>query len=280
MRARFLLLIKATAIAAFAALAVAATAAATPLSPDREHALKPHDTFQDCDACPSMVVVPAGSYIEGDQPSTPEAEKIYDFKHVTFAKPFAIGRFAVTFDEWDACVADGGCNGYRPDDEGWGRGRRPVIHVSFNDAMAYVDWLSHKTGQTYWLPSDAEREYVTRAGTTTGYWWGDDISPALANYNGDYPNYDSRASSDVYRRKTMPVDAFKPNPWGLYQVHGNVWEWVDNCVTESISGTRSCELRGGSWASKGYELTSGSYETNDPKFRGIVGFRVMRVLGP
>jgi formylglycine-generating enzyme required for sulfatase activity len=91
---------------------------------------------------------------------------------VTFSHPFAVGRFSVTFDEWDSCVAGGGCNAYRPMDEGWGRGRRPVINVSWDDAKAYIEWLSQETGKTYRLLSEAEREYVTRAGTKSPFWWG------------------------------------------------------------------------------------------------------------
>ena len=92
---------------------------------------------------------------------------------VTIARPFAVGRFEVTFDEWDACVANGGCHGYKPPDEGWGRGRRPVINVSWDDATAYADWLSKKTGKPYRLLSGAEYEYATRAGTQTVYPWGE-----------------------------------------------------------------------------------------------------------
>ena len=103
---------------------------------------------------------------------------------MSFAKPFAVGRFAITFEEWDACVADGGCNGHRPSDEGWGRGRRPVINVSWDDAKAYVAWLSRKTGKSYRLLTEAEREYVARAGTTTPFWWGSSISTGQANYDG------------------------------------------------------------------------------------------------
>jgi Sulfatase-modifying factor enzyme 1 len=121
---------------------------------------------------------------------------------VTFARQFAVGRFAVTFDEWDACVAAGGCNGYKPSDESWGRGKRPVINVSWNDGKGYAAWLSGKTGTTYRLLSEAEREYVTRAGTTTPYWWGPAISQRQANFASN---------------RTVPVDSFQPNPWGLYQ---------------------------------------------------------------
>jgi formylglycine-generating enzyme required for sulfatase activity len=110
----------------------------------------------------------------------------------------------------DACVADGGCKGYRPGDEGWGRGKRPVITVSFDDAMAYVACLSRKTGKTYRLLSEAEREYVARAGTTTAFWWGDTISTKRANYDGNY-TFRGSAKGD-YRQKTVPVDSFEPRP--------------------------------------------------------------------
>jgi formylglycine-generating enzyme required for sulfatase activity len=148
-----------------------------------------------------------------------------------------------------------------------------VINVSFDDAKAYVAWLSGKTGKPYRLLTAEEREYVTRAGTDTPYWWGETISPDLADYNDDY--YSPSAS---YRRKTVPVDSFAPNPWGLYQVHGNVWEWVDTCDADHFYNTPVCQLRGGSWASKPWELTADMLMWNDPHFRGIVGFRVMRTL--
>src|SRR5262249_20788523 len=146
---------------------------------------------------------------------------------VSFKKPFAVGRFAATFDEWDACVADGECNKYRPADGGGGRGRRPVINVSWNDAHAYVAWLSGKTGKTYRLLSEAEREYVTRAETSTAFWWGTSVSTNQANYDGRF-GYEGGPSGQ-YRERTMPVDSFQANPWGLYQMHGNVWEWTEDC---------------------------------------------------
>ena len=133
--------------------------------------------------------------------------------------------------------ADGGCNRYTPSDEGWGRGRRPVINVSWDDAKAYVGWLSRKTGKTYRLLSEAEREYVTRAGTTTPFWWGTSISTQQANYNGNY-TYGTGATG-VSRRQTVLVDSFQPNPWGLYQVHGNVWEWTEDCWHDNYSGAPS-----------------------------------------
>src|SRR6516164_4838068 len=161
--------------------------ATAPLSAAEERVLKPKDSFKECAQCPEMVVVPAGSFTMG-LPDGEEGriEEEGPQHRVTFGKSFGVGKFAVTFEEWDACVADSGCNGYMPSDEGWGRGRRPVINVSWDDAKAYVRWLSRKTGKSYRLLSEAEREYVTPAGTTTPFWWGASISTQQANYNGSY----------------------------------------------------------------------------------------------
>ena len=115
--------------------ASAASTQAAPLSPMQEKALKPKDSFKECTNCPEMVVVPAGSFTMASPPSEPGHSADEGPQHtVTIARQFAVGRFEVTFDEWDACAADGGCNGYKPSDEGWGRGRRPVINVSWDDA--------------------------------------------------------------------------------------------------------------------------------------------------
>src|SRR5262249_21200670 len=141
-----------------------------PLCANEERALKPKDVFKECDVCPEMVVVPAGTFMMGSPANEPGGGSGEDPQHrVTIGRPFAVGKFAVTFDEWDACVADGGCNGYRPGNQGWGRGRLPVINVSWDHAQKYVTWLSGKTGKSYRLLSEAEREYVTRAGTSTPF---------------------------------------------------------------------------------------------------------------
>jgi formylglycine-generating enzyme required for sulfatase activity len=213
---------------------------------------------RDCPVCPEMVVVPAGRFTMGSPAN--ELERYADETQVavTIARAFAVGRFAVTFAEWDACVADGGCGGYKPDDEKWGRGNRPVINVNWNDAKAYVAWLSKKTGKSYRLLSEAEREYVARAGTTTPFWWGGTITPRQANYDGNF-QYAGGGAKGEYRRRTVPVDSFEANPWGLHQVHGNVWEWTEDCWNGSNAGnpgdgsartSGACSqrvVRGGSW---------------------------------
>jgi formylglycine-generating enzyme required for sulfatase activity len=206
-------------------------------------------------------------------------------------KRFAVGKFAVTFAQWDACVDDGGCGSYIPDDRGWGRGDRPVINVNWNDAKAYVAWLSKKTGKEYRLLSEAEREYVARAGTTTPFWWGSSITPDQANYDGSADPYKGGGAKGEYRQKTLPVKSFKPNPWGLYQVHGNVWEWVEDCWNANYDGapgdgsartTGDCARhvqRGGSWSLDPWDLRAakrGWYLTGIRYFNW--GFRVARTF--
>jgi formylglycine-generating enzyme required for sulfatase activity len=260
-----------------------------PLSAAEERALKPTDVFKECNKCPEMVVVPAGSFMMGSPRSEPERFDDEGPEHrVTIARQLAVGRFAVTFDEWDACRADGGCNDYAPYDEGWRRGRQPVINVSWNDAQAYLTWLSRKTGRAYRLLSEAEREYVTRAGTTTPFWWGDSVWTSQANYEAD-----ANGAAGEYRHRTLPVDGFAPNPWGLYQVHGNVWEWVEDCWHYDYAGAPSngsawtpadCSrrvLRGGGWYNEPRALRAAARVGDDAARRSNgYGFRVARTLAP
>jgi formylglycine-generating enzyme required for sulfatase activity len=259
------------------------------LSPEQELTLKPRDTFKECISCPKMIVVPPGTFLMGSPAS--EADRTeYEGPQHTIRLPwqFAVGLFALTFDEWEACVSDGGCNGYRPSDEGWGIGTRPVINVSWNDAKAYVAWLSKKTGKRYRLLSEAEREYVTRAGTTTAFWWGNSISTDQANYDGNstYGN----GVKGIYLERTVPVDRFAPNPWGLYQVHGNVHDWVEDCWTkysedrsspsaQIIDNCPDHALRGGSWWNEPQAIRSASRAAKKADDRlSRVGVRVARTL--
>jgi formylglycine-generating enzyme required for sulfatase activity len=271
-------------------LASLTSRAAQPLSAGEECALKTKDVFKECDKCPEMVVVPAGSFTMGSPTTESDRFDNEGPQHlVTIGKPFAVGRFAVTFEEWDACVADGGCNGYKPDDKGWGRGRQPVINVSWADVKTYVAWLSRKTGKTYRLLSEAEREYVTRAGTTTPFWWGASISTSQANYDGNYTY--GGGSKGEYRKQTLPVDSFQPNPFGLYQVHGNVYDWVEDCYNDSYVGapkdalawlSGDCSrriLRGGSWFIYAKELRAARRGGTPSDTRDIYfGFRLGRTL--
>jgi formylglycine-generating enzyme required for sulfatase activity len=227
---------------------------------------------------------------------SPEAEEshldVEEPQHsVMFALPFAAGAFAVTFEEWDACVADGGCGGYRPSDQGWGRGRRPVINVSWHDAQFYVAWLSRRTGKTYRLLSEAEREYAARAGTVTPFWWGTSISTEQANYDGNLVY--NRGQKGEFRQRTLPVDSFQANPWGLYQVHGNVLEWTEDCSNDNYNGAPSdgsawtsgdCSrraLRGGSWYfSPDFARSAFRVRLYSVNRTSTQSFRVGRTLNP
>ena len=260
---------------------------------------------QSCSFCAEMVVVPAGQFTMGSSP-TETAELTQELpsraawwksewpQHkVTIPRPFAVGRFAVTFDEWDACVSDGGCNGYKPQDDGWGRDKRPVINVNWDDAKAYAAWLSRKTGKSYRLLSETEREYAARAGTTSAFWWGASISTRQANYDGNYTF--AGGAKGEYLHKTVPVDSFEANPWGLYQVHGNVYDWTEDCwhdsyqsaPTDGSAWTTACTdasrrvVRGGSWGSLPQDLRSASRYRVTTGFRNNdLGFRLARTLKP
>jgi formylglycine-generating enzyme required for sulfatase activity len=269
---------------------VAASAASTPvaaLSPMHEKALKTHGVFKECAHCPEMVVVPAGSFTMGSPTSEPGHSADETPQHtVTIARQFAVGRFEVTFDEWNACAADGGCNGYKPSDEGWGRGRRPVINVSWDDANAYVAWLSKKTGKSYRLLSESEYEYATRAGTQTAYPWGNAVGTNKANCHACGSRWDAR--------QTAPVGSFAANRFGLYDMVGNVREWTEDCYHDNYSGApadgsawiegANCTnrvVRGGSWLVAPAFLRSASryWFTTDYRLR-YLGFRVARTLAP
>lgn len=198
------------------------------LSTAKEQALKPGESFKECaHDCPEMVVVPPGSYTMGSNSDISQRPQ----HAVTIAKPFAVSKYELTFDDWNACVKGGGCNDYRPNDQGWGRGTRPVVNVSWVDAQQYVAWLSQVTGKTYRLLSEAEYEYAARAGTTTEYPWGDSLKlngRAMANCIGCGSRWD--------RTQTAPVGSFPPNRFGLYDMIGNVFEWTEDCLHENYNG--------------------------------------------
>jgi formylglycine-generating enzyme required for sulfatase activity len=248
------------------------------------------ECFKDHEHGPELVVVPAYEFSMGS--TDYDSEK--PVHKVAIPSPFAVGRFAVTFAEWDACVADGGCKGYRPDDRGWGRDRRPVINVNWDDAKRYIDWLNAKTGKTYRLLSEAEREYVTRAGTTTPFWWGAAITPRQANYDGSAEPYKGGGAKGEYRRQTVPVDSFEANPWGLFNVHGNVWEWCEDAWHGNYNGAPT---DGSAWLQRGDAsrrvVRGGSWLNDPPVLRAAnrssvasvnryfdLGFRLARTLNP
>jgi formylglycine-generating enzyme required for sulfatase activity len=253
-----------------AALVSAARARLDALPPDARRAAAPQiwrvpgavTSFRDCAGCPEMAVVPAGEFTMG----SPSSELGGATQHrVTIAAPFAVSKFEITFDQWEMCLREGGCGGYDPSDEGWGRGNRPVIYMSWENARAYVDWLGRKTGKRYRLLSESEWEYAARAGTTTAFPVGETLSPRQANYDG---STDGTGPSDVNRQKTLPVGSFAPNQFGLHDMLGNVTEWVEDCWHEDF--TAAAPSDGSAWVEadcRGGVLRGGSWEDSDSELR-------------
>jgi formylglycine-generating enzyme required for sulfatase activity len=253
----------------------------TVLTAQAEQASKPGSAFKECAGCPEMVVVPAGSFTMGSNESEDEKPP----HRVTLRQPFAVGKFEVTFDEWDACVAHGGCTG-EPDDRSWGRGKRPVMNVPRVDAKQYVAWIAKLTGKPYRLLTEAEWEYAARAGTTTTYSWGNDIGRGNVNCRGCGSQWDNQ--------KTAPVGSFKQNAFGLYDMHGNVWEWCEDAWHGNYSGAPTDGsawlqggdesprvVRGGSWAEypQGLRAAKRLGIASDLRFN-FLGFRLARTLNP
>ena len=251
-----------------------------------EELLKPgQSSFKDCATdCPEMVVIPAGSFTMGSPQTEPGHQLTEEPQHiVTIAKSFSASKFEVTFAEWDACAAHGDCTP-NVNDHGWGRDRQPVINVSWDDARRYVTWLSKITRKTYRLLTEAEYEYAARASTRTAYPWGDEIGTNNANCAGCGSKWDAT--------QTAPVGSFAPNQFGLYDMAGNVWEWVEDCLHQDYSDAPvdgsawmiggDCSrhrLRGGSWASVSDEIRSANRGRSATSDRvSIIGFRAARTL--
>jgi formylglycine-generating enzyme required for sulfatase activity len=234
----------------------------------------PGETFRDCDDCPEMVVAPAGDFTMGSTQKPSEQPPHI----VTLRKAFAIGRREITFAEWDRCVTTGGCN-YTPPDQGWGRGDRPAINLSWADAKQYVAWLSIQTGKTYRLPTEAEWEYSARGGAVTPFWWGKEVGSGRAKC----------ADCGDKTPRTVPVGSFRPNAFGLYDTAGNAAEWVEDCWSPSYKGapadgsawtTGDCSLRvlrGGSFLDKAAGVSSSARFRYDNDVRYYAnGFRPAR----
>ena len=260
-------------------------------------------TFRDCPVCPEMVVIPAGSFMMGSPETDKEArDNERPQRKVTIAKPLAVSKFEVTNAEWNACINSGGCV-YRPSawlqphgrlghqkqlqsgDAEWGHAARPVINVSWEEiTKQYLTWLNRVTGQTYRLLTEAEWEYAARAGMTTRYSWGDELGENNANCKTCKSRWDDEL--------TAPVGSFKPNAFGLYDMHGNVFEWVQDCYhdaayeTAPLDGSAAPEtpncnrvLRGGSWQSNARATRAAFRNAMFPAYRlNGYGFRVARDL--
>ena len=230
-----------------------------------------------------MVYIKEGTFMMGS-PTNEKDRESDETQHQVSLSGFYIGKYTVTFDQYDAfCTAT---NRSKPNDNGWGRGKRPVINVNWIDANAYCNWLSQKTGKTYRLPTEAEWEYACRAGTTTPFNTGNNLTTAQANYDGNYP-YNNN-SKGIYRAKTLAVGSFAPNAWGLYDMHGNVWEWCNDWYGTYSSGSQTNPqgpnsgsdrvLRGGSWGGDAGGCRSANRNGRNPDYRyGNYSFRVVLV---
>lgn len=258
---------------------IAGVMVATEQTASAEEALPPGTVFKDCDQCPEMVVVPAGLFVMGLGGKIPREGPPH---RVIISKPFAMGRFEVTFDQWDACMADNVCT-FNPDDHEWGRGNRPVINVEYAHAEEFVAWVSAKTGQQYRIPSEAEWEYAHRGGTVTAYPWGDDAGVNKASCKD--------CKSQWSAHSTAPVGSFEPNPFGIYDTVGNAFEWVADCWNPTHEGAPmdgsartdgDCRLRAMRGGSFYYykKVARASYRAKNPaNVRSYwLGFRVARNL--
>ncbi len=234
------------------------------------------EIIRDCDHCPELVRIPPGTFKMGSKLARQKPRHT-----VSMSRPFAIGRFEVTFDEWDACVDQKGCD-QSPSDLEWGRGRNPVMNVSWLDAQQYVKWLSEKTLQNYRLPTEAEWEYAARAGTRSPYFWGNSIGANNANCRDCNRNPASH---------TQPVGSYAANSFGLFDTSGNIAEWVEDCWNDNYRGApddgsawrkgdcRRRVLRGGSFDSTALQVQTSwrfRYDADVPYYSN--GFRVVREL--
>jgi formylglycine-generating enzyme required for sulfatase activity/serine/threonine protein kinase len=261
-----------------------------------EHTLRPGKIFRDCEDCPSMIVVPAGSYWQGSEETAPLALKMETPKRVvTIAEPFAVGVFEVTMAQWDQCVADGGCQ-TRPPDNGWGRESRPVIMVSWNDTQEFTSWLSKKTGQSYSLPSESQWEYIARAGETSDWLGGDSTRVCeFGNIAGGESGFrwQHEECSDQAAIETLPAGSFRANAFGVYDVVGNVAEWTLDCMNLSYLdapadgsswGRGICSsrmTRGGSWFTGSREVRlPARFNLKNGDRNDFTGFRVVRRVEP
>jgi formylglycine-generating enzyme required for sulfatase activity len=250
---------------------------------EKAQAVRPGSDFRECaNGCPVMTVIPSGKFIMGSPENELDRNVSEGPLHeVTIAKPFAVSKLEVTFEEWDACVAAAACP--RVPDV-WGRGRMPAINVSW--VKQYVGWLSHLTGKEYRFLTEAEWEYAARATANTRYSWGDDLGMGNANCDGCGSQWDLQQSA--------PVGSFRPNRWGLYDMHGNVWEWVEDSWHENYNvaptdgsawlqdGDPSFRVvRGGSWRNESELVRAAVRFSRNANVRfDTLGFRVARTIMP
>jgi formylglycine-generating enzyme required for sulfatase activity len=246
------------------------------------------DSFKDCPDCPEMVIVPKGSFVMGSENGHENERPTHP---VTIAKAFALGRFEVTFDDWQDCVAAKAC-ARDPDDHQWGKGKRPVMNVTYDDVKEYLAWLGKRSGKRYRLPSEAEWEWAARGGVDSLYPWGDKMEPGKANCR-------ECGAEPFGGFSSAPVGSYPPNGYGLYDMNGNVWEWTEDCwhpdhrsasanakprgpEANPLPGTTAClarVMKGGAWYYyAGMSRPQARAKNESRVFSYVLGFRVARDL--
>jgi len=239
--------------------------------------------FRECrQGCPAMVVVPAGKFLMGSPPDEVGRFRNEGPQHeVTFGAPFAVSVYEISYEDWDVCERYGGCA--HIDDSHFGRGKQPVVNVSWTEAQHYAAWLSRTTGKPYRLLSETEYEYAARAGSTSAFPWGD----AVGKGHGDCAGCGSRWDN----QRPAPVGSFAPNGFGLFDMQANIWQWVSDCYHRDYNGAPSngrtwsspgCDMRvirGGSWdLAPKYARSSDRRRAADDSRLNTLGFRVARSL--
>ena len=267
--------------------------------------------IKECRNCPDMIVLPAGSFMMGSPPDEPERRDTEPQHRVTFARAFAMSTTPITWSQWEACVRDRWCDGaaidvaLRTNADGsrnanyrdYGRGTRPAVGMNWYDAQVYVGWLNWKIGadDVYRLPSESEWEYAARAGTTTAFPWGNTLDYNYGNFglreHGKLGGF--AEGRDVWVDETSPVGSFPPNAWGLYDMHGNVFEWTQDCFEPNLAhapvdGGANTEgdcsvrvFRSGTFMSNPYMQRSarrGAPYLATTRGHNYLGFRVARSL--
>lgn len=251
--------------------------------------------FKDCSDCPEMVSLPTGVFTMGANNGNSSERPVHE---VEIVEPFAIGKYEITFEQYAKCVEDEFCQ-HRPSNEGWGAEDRPVINVSYRDTQVFINWLRDRTGENYRLPTEAEWEYAAKAGSSKPRWWGDNADGACqyANVHDKYSRSSNSISGSYHRcsdgfAKTAAVGSFRPNPFGLSDMIGNVWEWTAGCWHKNFEGAPDdgskweddgdCSkrvLKGGAWAGPPMMSRATSRIPGGArKRRNTIGFRVARTL--
>jgi formylglycine-generating enzyme required for sulfatase activity len=258
--------------------AEAETPKVAPAAPKSTRKVATGDGFKDCPTCPEMVAISPGQFVMGDNRGDRSERPAH---RVRLSKPFAIGRYEVTVGQWSECVKAGDCKtvsaNIRTSDDA------PIRDVSWDDAHDYVRWLSKLTGQPYRLPTEAEWEYTARAGSSTTYWWGNKMVPGKANCKDCGGQWDQKLPAEI--------GSYEPNPFGVYDMNGNVWEWVRDCWHRNYSGAPDdgsswdepgCTvkvIRGGSWRNDKTYVHSASRFKYDNYVRYLLnGFRVAKSM--